>query len=420
MVIKIVVKNTYFTITSDNFSELKQSLGSLTSSLKSYKMEFNRRIRRVIRVPDKDFFSLNADKKEYIFPITVLVRCITELSLRGYKVDRENIDFNKSIPISTFKWKMKDTFKPRDYQSLYIDAVIDPESPMYTLIDLKPGAGKTFIAMNAVTKLKMRTGIVILPKYIEKWIDDVSLYTDIPKDRVYVVRGNDSIKHLLYENNDYDIIIFSLRTLYNYNKMFEEGSRLDCPPWELFNTLKIGVLLSDESHQELSALSKVIMYSNVKKIIGLSATFITNQADEKRLQDIVFPPETRISNLVKFDKYIEIYGVKYELQTHYKIKDSNGQGYNHMMFEMSIMKQHDLFLNYLDMIKSYVDDVYIDDKKPEDKCLIFFSTIDACTKATMYFQKHYPKLKVKRYVGEDEYSDMMSGEIIVSTPGEQN
>lgn len=417
MVFKINVYNTYFTIQSDDPGKIKSILDPLLHNLKSYKFEFHRKLKRMIKVHDKDFFFIDPRDRKIYLPISTLANVAKDLQINGLELNHSNVSFETDIPIRSLTFKINDKYKPRDYQKLYIDAITGESSPRFTLIDLKPGAGKTFISMVAVSKLKMKVGIVILPKYIEKWIGDVLEYTNIPKSRIFVVQGGQSLNDLLRDPDSYDIVIFSMRTLYLFNKAYEDGSRTPVRPWELFNKLSIGVLLSDESHQELAALSKIIMYSNVRKVIGLSATFISNQADERKLQELVFPHDCRVSNLVKFDKYIDVIAVRYDISTHVKIKDGTGQGYNHMLFEQSLMKQRELFINYLKMVDFYVNNGYITEKQNGEKCIVYFATIDGCTRATKFFQDKYPELVVKRYVGEDDYNEMMKGDIIVSTIG---
>lgn len=414
MKLTIEVFNTYYRVSSHDLGSLKDALAPLLFSLRSYKFEFNRKIRRMVRVLDKEFFTFDVRMKSYILPISTLAQCVADLRVKGIVVDKYNVTFKTDIPIHHLNVELNPDFQPRDYQKLYIDAIVNPSSPKYTLIDLKPGAGKTFISMFAVSKINYRVGIVILPKYIEKWIDDIKKYTTIDPKRVYIVRGMSSIAELINSKMDYDFIIFSMRTLYNFNKAYEDGDIFPIRPWELFNKLQIGTLLSDESHQELGALSKIIMYSNVKKVIGLSATYLSNNKDEARLQEVVFPKSTRISQLVKFDTYIDVYAVRYDVASYVRLKDGGGQGYNHMQYEISMMKHPDLFTNYLNMVDYYVNEGYITEKKEGDKCLVFFATIDACTRAASYFAKKYPNLKIERYIGEDDFQTMINGDIIIS------
>lgn len=414
--VKICIYNTFFTLTTSHKEDIESKIGGLIYFLTGYKLEYNPYLRRAKRVLDRVYYFKDNRRNIFYFPITALVRCVKELQSKGIKLESEDFILATDIPIKEMTCNLNGKFTPRDYQELYIDAITNPDSPAYTLVDLKPGAGKTFISVNAVVKMKYKTAIILLPKYIEKWINDIQLYTDTPTERVFVVQGGDSLKKLIQTGSDnYDFIIFSMRTMSNFIKDYEDGKEVPIAPYSLFNKLNIGTLLSDESHQELGALSKIVMYSNVKKVLGLSATFISNNADERRFQSVLFPEETRISNLVKFDKYIDIFAVGYRTSKNLRLKDKGPQGYSHILYEQCLMMQKRAIKDYFDMVEYYIQSGYIDRKRKGDKCLVFFATIAMCTMASKYFQNKFKNLKIKRYVGEDDYQNLMEGDIIFST-----
>lgn len=415
--VKVCIYNTYFTLTAYGVN-IRGPLSSFLAWLTSLKRGYNYKAKRYFVETDREYFYYHESTNTFFFPISVLVTCMRELENRNIKIQKENIFFRKDIPLAKMKGKMNGKYKLRDYQELYFKAIVDKDAPSYTLVDLKPGAGKTFISFNAITKLGYRTGIVLLPKYIEKWINDVKLYTDIPSERVFVVQGGDKLEELIEHGGEgYDIIIFSMRTMSNYIKKYEDGEDVSVPPQLLFNHLKIGTLLSDESHQELGALSKVIMYSNVRKVIGLSATFISNQDDEKKFQDMLFPSNTRITNLVKFDRYIDVFAVGYHIDRSIRVRDKSSQGYSHTTFEQSLMNYPSILKGYIEMVEHFIEEAYIKRRRKGDKCVVYFATISMCTLATKYFRKKYPKLKINRYVGEDEYDNLITSDISFSTLG---
>lgn len=416
--VKVCVYNTYFTIIVNGCNAVNSTLHNyLNERLTSYKIIYDKRIRRTRKLPDRKYFHYDKRIGVYFLPISIIVQVLSVLKGTPAEVKKENIVFDRDVDFDKIDIGLNPNYTPRDYQDLYIDSIVNEKSPLFNLVDLKPGSGKTFISINAMSKLGMKTGIVVLPKYIEKWTSDIAEYTTIPEDRVRVIRGSESLIDVIKESDDdnYDIVIFSLRTLYLFIKEYEEGESKTIPPYKLFSKLKLGILLSDETHQELGALFKVIMYSNVKKVIGLSATFIPNNDEEDKIQNIVFPQGTRISNLVKFDRYIDIYAVGYQIEKGIRIKDRSSQGYNHIEFEKSIMHVPTLCRNYLKMVNHYVNEGYIKRRKEGEKCLVFFASIDMCTLATNFFKTKYPDLIINRYIGEDDYSNLMSGDIIVST-----
>jgi len=110
-------------------------------------------------------------------------------------------------------------FKPREYQKLYIESIVNSKLPRL-LVDLYTGYGKTFIANASLIERGKKIGIVVLPRYIDKWIDDVKKYTDIKDDEILLIKGSDSIRYISsapdQELDKYKVVIFSLTTLRNY------------------------------------------------------------------------------------------------------------------------------------------------------------------------------------------------------------
>lgn len=412
---EITLGKTYYSIKSDDTESLLKKLSSFLDSLKKYRFEYSRRFRKLYSVLDRVYYLQDPRDNTFYFPITTVGDGLSGFMDYINGPGREHVYFTPDYNIYSFKANMKDHLKLRDYQEEYVNIIT--KQGRY-LVDLKPGSGKTFIAVNAMVRLGMRTGIVVLPKYMDKWREDIKNYTDITDEDIYTVQGSESLYSLLEEKGGkYKVIIFSLRTLYLFYSKYESGDDIGVKPWEVFNTLRIGMLLNDESHQELDALFKVVMYSNVIKIIGLSATFLPNNRSEDRIQNILFPQDSRVSNLVKNKPYIDIYAVGYEIPKIVKLRDSGGQGYNHLLFEQSLMKNETLFNNYLEMVENYIQEGYILKKEDGEKCLIFFSTIEACNRAVDYIKSKFPNYQITRNIGDDDYHEMLKGDIIVTTPG---
>lgn len=416
--VKVKVYNTYISISFSD-GRFVEIIKPITKYLTSYTRQWNNKIKRFIFKPDREWYYYDKLNSVYYFPISMFTSIYNCLKANGIELKQEDIEIDKNIPVEPMKGYFRnDRFTLRDYQDRYQDAMTSEDSKMFNLVDLKTGAGKTLISFYAITKLGLKTGIVLLPRYISKWVEDIEKYTDIKKERVYVVQGRDSLVSLFKEpSNKYDIIIFSLTTLSQYIKDGEMYMKNVVKPWDIFNKLKIGILLSDESHQALGALAKIIMFSNVKKVIGLSATYIPSDDEDKKFKNLVFPESTRISNIVKFESHINAYSCPYRIANNIKIKDKQQKMYSHVVFEQSIMARSILLNDYLDMVDYYFNIGYISRRKKGQKCLIFFSTINMCTYAYKYFLKKYKNLKIRRFVGEDDYDTMQEGDVIISTLG---
>ena len=412
--IRIDVHYTYFKVSVDKISaELNIALDPIKKYLTDMSVTYLKNGRKSVTINSK-IYHQNDEELFYIFPITLLQSVCLALK-RHFNLNPEDISYHHTRKFKDFKFNIKDTYKLRDYQELYLDTIVNEKSPPFVLIDLKPGAGKTFISVNAVQKLGKKIAIVILPKYIEKWKEDIALYTDIKEDRIYVVSGSESIKNVLDNDLDYDIYIISIRTFFNYINSYESEKNV-VSPTKVFEKMGVGILLSDESHQETSALTRIVMYSNVEKVIGLSATYIGTTPQDTRIQNTLFPPEVRVSNLVKFDTYIDIVEVGYVINTKQHLRFQNKYGYSHIKYEQSISRFKGLKESYYNMIIYYLSEYFLRVRKKEDKCVIFFATIDMCTDMRKYLKSVSPRgLKINRYVGEDSYEDLMSGDIIITT-----
>lgn len=413
--IRIEVYKTFFkVIIKGQTAEVDIALDSLKKFLTDYEILFLKNNKRQIKINSKLYYK-NEKENCYIFPISVLKTCIGLLNLK-FSITHKDVKYCIESDAEPLEFKIKDHYKLRDYQELYLGIIIDNKSPPYVLIDLKPGAGKTFISVNAIQRLRKKVAIVILPKYIDKWLADIELYTDIPRERVYCVEGNNSIQNIIDNDLDYDIYIISIRTFYNYINMYENDPSI-LSPTEVFKRMNVGVLLSDESHQETVSLSRIVMYSNVDKVIGLSATYVATSKKDKDVQSVLFPTEVRISNLVKFDTYIDILEVGYLVNPSYKLKAKSKYGYSHIKYEQSISRLNILKSSYYDMLIRYMVEYYFAYMEKGEKCLIFFATIHACTDFVNYLKRKFPNYKVNRYVGEDSYEDLLNGDIVVSTLG---
>lgn len=280
----------------------------------------------------------------------------------------------------------------------------------------------TFIAMRILWHFKQRTAVLVLPKYVEKWISDIKEYSDVTDDDIYVVQGGSSLEklcHMDINEMKYKFIVFSMVTVTNYINDYENNTlSLDVPPPQLLmEKLKIGVLFNDESHQHFHALYKAVLYFNVGKILGMTATLVSNRNDVNKIYNMLFPPKYRISNLVKRDPYVNVEAVLYELDVWKKVRYKTNQGYSHVVYEDYIMS-HNHFLNsYLELIEEFFIKRYYKERVPGDKCLIYCSTIRMCTIVCNYLKEKYKDLSIGTYVESDSYDNIMNNDVSVSTLG---
>lgn len=277
----------------------------------------------------------------------------------------------------------------------------------------------TLIGSYAIVKNRMTTAVLTKSGYLEKWVDDLNKYMLLEENDIYVLQGYDSIVKLLdmkaSDRNSYKFFVMSMRTMQNYVESYmEDSNSVPVPPEELLRYLKIGTILNDESHQEFASLFKILLFLDPKRLIGLSATMESDDAKTNYMYRLIYPLEDRASNLVKYIKYINVKAVSYNLAK-FRIKYKTPMGYNHIMFEKSIMQFPKALQHYMEMLIYYIETEYIAYREQGDKCLIFFASIDMCTLFTNYLASKYNKLDVRRYTQDDPYDNVLSADICIST-----
>ena len=282
----------------------------------------------------------------------------------------------------------------------------------------------TTIGTNALTVIDERAMILVLPKYVDKWISDIKMYTNIQDDDICVIQGSKKIRELMNTDSNklkYKVYIASITTMNYMISDFEDPTGIyyttyPMEPNKFMDHLGVGVILNDETHQHFHALLKISLYMNVNQIIGLSATLDSNRAEMKKMYNHMFPPENRISNIVAIDRYVNVLAIEYKMISLKGIKYlQGGQGYSHIVFEQSILRNKSLRESYMEMIYYYVKSKYLDRKLPGERCLIFMSTVMFCTLFTKYLKSKHKNMDIRRYCQDDPYENVINAEICVST-----
>jgi len=429
--VRIDTYTQYFTITSANFSKLIYLLYDFNKKLITYKktvkIENNRP--KVIMEADKHFYIIETAEEEYDirknvirYPISLLDKIIKYLEYKN--IDKDTIEIEYHDPISYRKINISIDYKlkPRDYQTVYIDRIIKLDRNNI-LVDLDTGYGKTFIAMSALTKIAHVFSVIVLPRYIDKWIGDVLKLTDIMENEILVIKGGSMILDILNNKIDvsqYQCFIISLITLSNFIKSYLHGmlaDKTDKTPEDLFKILKTDIVLNDETHQEFANIYKINLFTNIKLFLGLTATLTTKDKRINVMYHILFPSENRISNIVEHVPYVYVHSVRYRFRNRRQIKYKNNFGYNQAKLEKSIMKYTNTLTNYLKFITGLLSNFYIKKRKEGDKAIVFMYTIDLCNLTADYVSKIFKDIKVNKYTQEDNYDTIESSDIIITTLG---
>lgn len=322
--------------------------------------------------------------------------------------------------------EMRENWVPRENQVPAIDFLTT--NPIKSkLIPLQTGQGKGLISLYALATLKKRTAIVVLSRFIEKFVIEIAEKHNTTTKEVMVIQGSKALAGIIQMakdgelNNNY--LVFSAETTQSFISNYEEDPNTcieyyGSTPMDLFPLLGVGIMLNDETHMSFHLLYKIIIYTNVEYQIGLTATLISDDATVRRMHRVVYPVSC-IYGEGKINKYIDVYPIAYSIDSRImrliKTKNYGSTHYSHIAFEKSIVKKDFLLRTYYKLINRTIQDYYIQDYKEKDKLLIFVATVEFATKLVNFLKEWYPEKDVRRYCQEDPYEDLINGEIIVTT-----
>jgi len=150
-------------------------------------------------------------------------------------------------------------------------------------------------------------------------------------------------------------------------------------------------------------------------MLGMTATLYSKDGRTKYLYSLLYPESSRIKDIVKIEPHIDVYAINYRFTTMKGIRYKRSQGYSHILYEQSIMLRSRLLRSYLDMINYYTQYGYIHRKQPGQKCLIFCASVELCSIVANYLAERYPKLDIRTYTQDDDYSNVLEADITCST-----
>lgn len=381
---------------------------------------------RFVRGMVKVFVGVTRDREEFSFHINEFDEVVAHLGRYGIASRQLWLVPHPLYEPASADMNYIDHRTPRQTQGEMIDYIQAPGRTK--IITLAPGGGKTFVTSAALAKIRQRSFFCIKPRYIEKWIGDLKESFQLDKHELMVVRGSRNFKQLLELGAagelEANFILCSNSTYFQYlknyevykNKLLELG--YPCLPWNMLETLGVGIRVIDEVHQDFHLNFRQDLYSHVPKTLSLTGTLESDDQFINGRNEVMFPYPERFHNnfnMVHVKAEALVYQMPRVDERGIKYMNHALKSYNHVRFEQSIMKKKKLLNSYFEMVFDILKRRFIERREPEQKIVIYFSTIDMCTLATEFIKERAPQANVIRYVGEDEYKKMLKGEIIVTT-----
>ena len=299
---------------------------------------------------------------------------------------------------------------------------VDNEDKLYVTNDYIV-THNTLIASYALSDLKKRFMVLILPRFIDKWIGDIVELTDIEKEEIFVITGSKAIIDVILHPDKYDeykCFILSITSINIFMKAYlhnELDPSLNISPSDITKNLQIDTVLNDEAHMEFHNVYKFMLFSNHRLTLGLSATLVNRDKHIEKMYELGFPKIQRIENITPVDKYIKVFSVRFKFNSPKRIRHSNNFGYNQSNFEKSLVQNSNTLRNYVAMLVAISDSIYYKRREGNDKLVIFVGTVKVCKIIANYFSNKYQDLTVGTYTEEDDLVVINGYDIIITTIG---
>ena len=155
-------------------------------------------------------------------------------------------------------------------------------------LNLGTGKGKTYVAIGTIASLRMKSMIITYSSSILlQWKDRILQYTNIKEKEIYNIKGSGSIFRLFSkkpsEIQQIKVFLVTHSTLQSFGEK-QGWDRVT----DLFDYIRVGVKLYDESHLSFDTMCMIDYYTNVFKTYYLTATPGRSNEDENRIYQMSF------------------------------------------------------------------------------------------------------------------------------------
>lgn len=385
----------------------------------------------------------NPRERSFRFHINLLKDFSDYMNTTATVSQRDNVEVKvhkfKLAPRFNVKFKIKNMFEPREDQVPVIEHLLERKDPEIVdlcgfkiplednnkIVTLRTGGGKTFITKKVMAEESLRTMVMMRGGYLDRWIPDLDETFKLKGEAIQIVQGSNSLSAVMYNSIDglddkVQIYLVSTDTFVEYLSYYERNGVSELYPLtpdEFYTKLGIANTVIDEGHQMPHRIMKFFSYLHVYKHTTLTATLDTMDTFMDKILSIMYPKNKRFSG-PKVEPHILVTAYQYRIANIRRVRFTGWKGsYNHANFENSLLnrKSKDLLSEYMQMVESILRQKYIKKNLEGTKAIVFFATVNMCTKVTEYLSKRFPDKKVVRYVAKDKMSVMDDADIIVST-----
>lgn len=375
----------------------------------------------------KVYCASSVTREQFRFHINIYEKFLEYLKIFQVTENLMSITVKPLVITDTISLPVQSKWVAFEEQIPAIEYLADNNSPYRSrILELQTGKGKSLSAMLGMSLFSKRVAIIVKSMYIEKWVADILKTYEIKESEIMVVSGSENLKGLIQMGKlgilKSKFIVISNKTIQNWYKLYEiEGKEIlemgyDCLPEDFFETICCGTRLIDEVHQDFHLNFKIDLYTNIERSISLSATMVNYDSFMEKMYRLAYPTVTRFEG-PPLDKYVIARELSYHIRDDrkYNVTEYNSHIYSHHALERSILKVKDFADNYCKLIWNTIEIGFMHNYVKGQRCLVFCSGIDMCTRVSEYLQTRYPNFSVKRYVQDDPYENLLESDISVST-----
>lgn len=393
--------------------------------LKDYEKSKLESVEKMLSVWDKATFKYiwanyvyNEEEKELILPSGIHPFFLSQQLECGVEYDNSFDEYKTAI--------FKSNYEPRDEnQKEAIDFLLslnqyqDLSKRRTRMLCLKTGAGKTFCTIYTLSKLKMRSIILVdQEKLMKQWKEEFVKFTTLSENDIYFISGSESIENILTAKKDlnYRIFIASHRTISNFaNKNGWEKVT------ELFELLRVGIKVIDEAHVEFRNIFMIDAYTNTYQTIYLTATPGRSDPEEDKVYRNSFKHTPKYGLEEKFDNnYHNIYYISYNSKPSLKEQATcqSNRGFDVNKFYDYIFDNEEKYEQFFSIITSLLDMV-LKNIKEENKVALLIHKIDHVKKLKEDLTERYPDRTIGTFCGlisnAKKRQEELNKQIIIST-----
>lgn len=408
---------THFTVSavSDTCVICNKPFTSINGFLKTNLIEYDFDAKLRVWRQSYQYFFFNKRDMTYHMPINLLTPFLEYIRVRGVVFEERQVDPPSPIPA---RFDISHGFALRDHQVAPVEYLTKGDESISS-VELTCGAGKTFMSILSMARMRVRALIVIPSNLHDQWI--TSLATILPEEEVYSIKGWKSVQKAIDDESVWgvdgpSIFIASNRTLASYAK--EHSKYEEFIPFESFiSKMRFGVKVIDEIHMGFGMNVSIDLRCNISKNIYLSATYLRTSKNSKRIFDKVFPVHQRFIgerekshvNLTELSYYITSSAIPGWAT------DTN-RGYSQFKYEDFILKEgyrQEKIVNKI--LKPAILAYFIRKKSPGQKLLIIVGKREFAYFLESAIADIFHDLKVSAFLAEHDSSVLLESDIIIST-----